>query len=56
MGYTAACFASPAAWIMADLFLLPAYFFCYRKLTCPDRPLLSRRKSLKKNCSCDHSA
>lgn len=55
-GFTAACFASPAAWIMADLFLLPAYFFCYRKLTCPDRPLLSRRKSLKKNCSCDHSA
>lgn len=24
-GYTAACFASPIAWIMADLFLVPAY-------------------------------
>ena len=34
-GFTAACFASPAAWIMADLFLLPAYFYCYRRLTLP---------------------
>ena len=24
-GYTAACFASPVAWIAADLFLIPAY-------------------------------
>lgn len=35
MGFTAACFASPAAWIMADLFLIPAYFFCYKKLARP---------------------
>ena len=34
-GFTAACFASPAAWILADLFLLPAYLHCYRKLTQP---------------------
>ena len=34
-GFTAACFASPAAWIMADAFLLPAYFYCCRKLTHP---------------------
>jgi len=34
-GFTAACFASPAAWILADLFLLPAYLYCYRKLTQP---------------------
>lgn len=31
-GFTAACFASPAAWILADLFLIPAYFYCYRSL------------------------
>lgn len=34
-GFTAACFASPMAWIMADLFLLPAYFYCHRKLARP---------------------
>ena len=27
-GYTAACFASPAAWILADLFLIPACLGC----------------------------
>ena len=26
IGYTGACLASPAAWIMADLFLFPCYF------------------------------
>ena len=31
-GYAAACLASPAAWVMADLFLVPAYFYCVRKL------------------------
>ena len=31
LGYTAACFASPAAWVMADLFLFPAYFHCMKK-------------------------
>ena len=25
-GYTAICFANPAAWLLADLFLVPAYF------------------------------
>ncbi|MDE7262675.1 MAG: MATE family efflux transporter [Oscillospiraceae bacterium] len=35
-GFTAACFASPAAWIMADAFLLPAYFYCYRRMTQPN--------------------
>lgn len=28
LGYTAACFASPAAWICADLFLIPACLGC----------------------------
>jgi len=31
-GYTAACFASPAAWICADLFLIPACMACIRRL------------------------
>ena len=31
-GYTAACFASPAAWLCADLFLLPACIHCIRHL------------------------
>ena len=32
LGFPAACFASPAAWILADLFLFPAYFLCHRRL------------------------
>jgi putative MATE family efflux protein len=32
LGYVAACFASPAAWILADMFLIPAYFFCVKRL------------------------
>ena len=31
-GYTAVCVASPAAWIAADLFPVPAAFACIRKL------------------------
>ena len=31
-GYTAACFASPAAWICADLFLIPACLGCVAHL------------------------
>lgn len=31
-GFNAVCFASPAAWVLADLFLIPAYFLCRRKL------------------------
>lgn len=30
IGFTGVCFASPAAWIMADIFLIPAYFACYK--------------------------
>lgn len=32
MGFSAVCAASPVAWLMADLFLLPAFFFCLRHL------------------------
>ena len=31
-GFNAACLASPAAWVMADLFLVPAYFYCVKAL------------------------
>lgn len=30
-GYDAVCFANPAAWIMADIFLFPAYIHCLKK-------------------------
>lgn len=29
-GYNVACFANPAAWVMADLFLIPAFFYCLK--------------------------
>ena len=31
-GYVAACFASPVAWICADIFLIPEYFYVMKKL------------------------
>ena len=31
LGFAAVCFASPAAWVMADLFLFPAYCSCMKK-------------------------
>lgn len=31
-GYAGACMASPVAWILADLFLIPAFFYVRRKL------------------------
>ncbi len=31
-GYLAVCFASPVAWIFADLFLVPAYLYLRKKL------------------------
>lgn len=32
LGYTAVCYASPLAWIMADAFLIPAYIICIKRL------------------------
>ncbi len=32
MGFAAVCAASPVAWLMADVFLIPAFFFCLRHL------------------------
>ena len=31
-GFSAACFASPLAWIFADAFLVPAFIHCLHKL------------------------
>ena len=31
-GFAAACFSSPLAWIFADMFLIPAYFICKKRL------------------------
>lgn len=31
-GYDAICFANPLAWVFADLFLFPAFFYCYARL------------------------
>lgn len=28
-GFSGACFASPAAWVLADMFLIPAFFACF---------------------------
>ena len=33
-GFKAACFASPVAWIFADIFLIPACFKCISMLDC----------------------
>ena len=32
-GFTAVCYASPAAWVLADCFLIPAYFICMKRRT-----------------------
>ena len=31
-GFTAVCFAHPSAWIAADIFLFPAFFYCMKRL------------------------
>ena len=32
LGYVAACAASPLAWIIADMFLIPGFMYCIRRL------------------------
>ena len=49
-GFSAACFASPAAWIMADAFLSPAYFWCCRRLRTPEKAARRTRK-MAHSCS-----
>lgn len=31
-GFAAACFANPLAWILADCFLIPAFYYCKKQL------------------------
>ena len=44
-GYTAACFASPMAWVCADLFLIPASMLCIRRLRLAYPDSVSRETS-----------
>ncbi|MDE7230649.1 MAG: MATE family efflux transporter [Oscillospiraceae bacterium] len=32
-GYDAVCFANPVAWVLADMFLIPAFFVCFNRIT-----------------------
>ena len=32
IGYTGICLAHPLAWIFADSFLIPAFFYCKKKV------------------------
>lgn len=32
LGYDAVCYANPAAWVLADMFLIPAFFACFRAI------------------------
>lgn len=32
LGYLGACYSSPLAWLLADAFLIPAFFLCKRKV------------------------
>ncbi len=34
-GYWAVCFASPLAWLLADFFLIPAFFICIKRISEP---------------------
>lgn len=33
LGFDSICFASPVAWLAADLFLIPAFIWCFKKAT-----------------------
>ena len=32
LGFNAVCFANPVAWVLADCFLFPLFFWCYNKM------------------------
>ena len=49
-GFTGACFANPAAWVLADLFLFPCYFQIMRTVRqrmMPDAPEYRREKAAR---------
>lgn len=45
LGFNAVCYASPAAWVMADLFLFPAYFYCLKRRGYTPKRLRARQES-----------
>ena len=49
LGFPAVCYASPAAWVMADLFLFPAYFRCLKDRGYSPQRTVSRRLSRAKS-------
>ena len=51
-GYTAACFASPIAWLAADAFLIPAFYHCVAKL----RLLIRQKEEQKRAFVLRHAA
>ena len=47
-GFDAVCFANPAAWVMADIFLFPAYSACMKKRGYqPRRPVPARTEKAR---------
>lgn len=36
-GYLAVCYGDPTAWIAADMFLIPAFYFVYKRIKCTTR-------------------
>lgn len=48
-GFSAACFASPAAWLLADLFLIPAFFICRSRLLRKHNAQLQPKKAVSAN-------
>lgn len=49
LGFQAVCIANPAAWIMADIFLFPAYFYCMKKRGYKPEPFHILRPSQAKS-------
>lgn len=49
LGFGAACFANPAAWVMADLFLFPAYYHCMKKRGYTPERIMALRPSRAKS-------
>lgn len=43
LGYTGVCLAGPAAWVMADLFLIPAFYYAYNSL---EKRFMTEKESL----------
>ena len=55
-GYTAACMGSPAAWIAADLFLIPAAMHCIQVLRrTVKEPEMARQQAVQKRLKAAHT-